>query len=269
MLVLALAVTGCRRRPRAPVAPETQYATSITVPSAGGEAPSTPSANEECGTDRRCRLSRLRRLGRARNASRAAALEAHHEAVGQAVERVEHDRIPRRRHPWLIENVISDHQFGAIVGLHPMPHLFVGVGAGMVFSFGHSEWHDGGSSFVSTSPLFAVDLEARWLVFDHNITPYLSGGFHVMLGSITASGSSDGGITFVNSNASLEVHALSVGLGLDVHTDFGLRFSAGALLRPLIYVRARELEEPVQMAEDGFHKGWRLFGAQGTLGWSW
>lgn len=271
LLALAFVVTGCRRRPRVkPTPPAPTYASGISVPSAGGEAPPpTPSATEECGHDRRCRLSRLRRLGQARAASRARAAEAHHEAVRGAVRRVEHDRVPRRRHPWLIENTISDHQFGAIVGVHPIQNLFVGVGAGVVFGFGHHAYSERASYTVGTNPLLAVDLELRWLVFDHNITPYLSGGFHVMLGDMWANGSSDGGLTYFYSNASLEVHAVSVGLGIDVALDFGLRFRAGALMRPLLYVRARENGAPVQLAEDGFHAGWRLFGAEGALGWSW
>lgn len=271
VLALAVLVTGCRRRPRVPPeAPTPTYATGIALPTTGGEAaPTTPSAREECGTDRRCRLARMRRLGQARTASRARAAEAHHEAVQQAVRRVEHDRVPRRRHPWLIENVISDHQFGAIVGVHPIQNLFVGIGAGVVFGFGSYSYTDRDYYTVGTSPLFVADFELRWLVFDHNITPYLSGGFHVMLGSAWANGSNDGGFTYFNHNASLEVHAVSVGVGLDVHLDFGLRFRVGALMRPLIYVRAREREMPIQMAEDGFHAGWRLFGGEGALGWSW
>lgn len=271
VIALALLATGCRRRPRVPPqAPPPTYATGIVLPTAGGEAaPTTPSAREECGTDRRCRLARMRRLGQARTASRARAAEAHQDAVDAAVRRVEHDRVPRRRDPWMIENTISDHQFGTIVGVHPVQNLFVGIGAGVVFGFGHSSYTDRGYYTVGTSPLFAVDFELRWLVFDHNITPYLSGGFHVMLGSVWANGSNDGGFTYFSHNASLEVHALSVGLGLDVHLDFGLRFRVGALMRPLIYVRAREQETPIQMAEDGFHSGWRLFGGEGALGWSW
>lgn len=279
-LLIVLAATGCRRRP--PRTPPTQPGTFATTqggyapvqggyaPVQGGYAPApeVPSAAEECGTDRRCRLARLRRLGRERAAARAAAATAHHEAVQSTIRKVEHDRVPRRRQPWVAENVITDHWFGAIVGVHPIQNVFVGVGASMVFGLGFHQstsdrWISGG-----TNPQLALQTEIRWLMFDHNITPYLSGGFHVMLlGGMWVNAHGPG--ESLSANTTLDVHAVSMSLGIDVHLDFGLRFRAGATLRPLIYVRAREGDAPVPLAEEGFASAWRIFGAEGALGWAW
>jgi hypothetical protein len=74
---------------------------------------------------------------------------------------------------------------------------------------------------------------------------------------------------FTSANPQLDMHVASLSLGIDVQLDFGLRFRSGATLRPLIYVRAREGDTAMPVAEDAVSSSWRIFGAEGALGWAW
>lgn len=275
LIVMLVMLTGCRRR-RPPVA---QASPGIAAsPTAGSESPPgppVPTAEEECGTDRRCRLARLRRTRQLQRATHHAQERAEFLYVEQRRERHELDASPRRLHPWIIEALVTDHHLGAAAGLHPHPNVYFGING--AFFWGYSQYRSEvippvnpddypmyGYSSTQVNAAFVVGGELRWLMFEHIITPYLGLGFQVLLG-----GASTGGTSIPYQEGRLEAHYLQTAAGIDVQFPFGLRFRAAFVVRPLIHVRARsEGDAILSAAEDGFRDGFRLFGAEGGIGWS-
>lgn len=279
LLVLACLLVGCARRRRVAHPPTSAVLAAPEPPERGvprDMPPGEPSAYEECGTDRRCRIARLRRAGTERQES------AHAEARAQVVELerqrelAERRRVPRRLHPWLIETVITDHHFGAMVGLHAHPNFFFGLSGAYFFGVSHwssesvggedgfPEWRSEGTN---ADAAFVVGGELRWLMFEEIVTPYLGLGFHALRGSASEELSDSMGWT--QSSGGLDAHYLQAAAGIDVQFWWGLRFRAAFVVRPLVHVRVRDgMDVVLERAESGFRDGFRLFGAEGGLGWS-
>jgi hypothetical protein len=248
---------------------------------ARGEAP-PPTAAESCGRDRRCRIERMRDRASARRASRAQEAHANVEQVRAGVEVARRRKIPRLDRPWSLELRASDYSVAPHVSYHPHPNFAFGLSAGLFFGLSGTRSTSASSpppqegdarptdtafesSGISAHNALLVGGDVRWQILDGVVTPYVGGGlFFITQGGFTAWGNSARSI-----QGDLEVAFAQGSIGLDVQLVFGLRFRAAFVVRPLVHVRASTGgPESLDTAAQAFESGWRLFGAEGAIGWS-
>ncbi len=189
-------------------------------------AQSTKSAQVECGSDRRCRLARLKRLQETR---RRHAYNQERYARNQGTQMAESEYLkknPRRRDPF---------SFGARfsrVG-------FFGFGVGYQFADAfRAQFSYQRVSILNFSGSRTIELNANqfglageYFLSTGGFAPFLSGGFFLMEGEAgTDFYSSVGGL----GESTAALHFAELGGGFDIQVN-GYRFRLMGAFKPLIY----------------------------------
>lgn len=250
----------------------------------------TPTAREECGANRRCRIDRMRNRRHEQLGVRARAANRDYRVLEAARQRHDDWQHPRIIHPWLLDLVASDQQFALAAGYHPISFLALSLTVG--YAFGVSNYTtltrqiDPAMPELGNIDVYAnayinsglmVGANVRVVPMDGVFSPYASLGFEVItLGGYQYSEyyGSDWGVaipielTSTDTSGTVEIHSLPVQVGIELQFSFGLRIRLGGVMRSTIYLRARDYDGPNQQAETGLHRAWHTFGAEGSVGWS-
>lgn len=199
------------------------------------------SAEDECGTDRRCRLDRLARKNAARRHAKTIREE---EQVRDILAEEEEERLKER--PRLKDPLSADLRIsrlgasGAHIGyvffgrLQPefefiWSSLYAYTPSGEDGAAGLDGYHDG----------WFFRFGATYFLLESWFSPYLSAGFQLGTGQFQ-SYSYDLDFDFVgSSNLDTKFHAAEVGGGMDLQFAFGMHTRLGLAYRPLIYNQAR------------------------------
>ena len=217
----------------------------------------------ECGSDRRCRLERLRAVRWHAAKARAQRRHRRHQSLLAEIRAAEIRRTPRLRKMFAAETVVSDLRAGATLGMHPLKQFYVGVG----FARRYDQSSYDGDVVRDFSEIYTVSVQLRYLFLSGVFSPYLGAGFHVSFGGISMETLTFFGEAWRDAGY-LVAHQGSVDAGLELQFGFGLRIRLGAVLRPLAYVRASRFEAANELMHDVYRDHWSLFGVEGAVGWA-
>lgn len=203
-----------------------------------GDVGEDEGADDECGTDRRCRIDRLKRKNDARR--HADNIEEERQ-VRRMIEEAEDERLenfPRLDKPLSGDLRVS--RLGAL-GVH-LGYIFAGH-IQPEFEFAYSSLSVFAPAEGSSSGLdgfhdgWWFKLGAAYFLLESWFSPYIAGGFVLGTGRYY---SYDFGF-FDSSGADLgtRYHAGEIGGGIDMQFKFGLHTRLGIAYRPLIYNQAR------------------------------
>jgi len=201
---------------------------------------SQPSADDECGGDRRCRLDRLARKNSARRHATTIREEQQVRSILEEQEKERLEAFPRLKDPLSADLRISRlGATGAHVGyvffgrLQPefeflWSDLYVYVPADADFAAGIDGYHEG----------WFFRFGATYFLLESWFSPYVSGGFQLGTGSFQAY-SFDFDFVGTQTNLQTKFHAGEFGAGMDLQFAFGMHTRLGLAYRPLIYNQAR------------------------------
>ncbi len=205
---------------------------------ARGDVGDGEGAADECGSDRRCRIDRLKRKN---NARRHAELIEEERQVRRMIEEAEEERLsnfPRLDKP--LSGGLRVSRLGAL-GVH-LGYVIAGH-IQPEFEFAYSDL-----SVLVTAEGNAAALDgfhegwwfkggASYFLLESWFSPYLAAGF--VFGTGRYYSYDFGFFDSAGSDLGTRFHAGEIGGGIDMQFEFGLHTRLGLAYRPLIYNQAR------------------------------
>jgi hypothetical protein len=238
---------------------------SGAAPSAPVTALATPTAEELCGADRRCRIERMKSNNRARRQQRIFEEERHVQAIVNDYHSQQKEASSRLNNPWTVDFIASALGWG-FSGGYSFTSTLRAEGS-FIRNSGYMYYWDNTTSLSGYHDAWFFNAQGVFFPMETAVTPYLAAGF--MLGTGTFGSDSWGG--WGTTDTDVKYHVVHASGGVDAQFDLGLHLRLGFRYGYVLYNQAAiapGVYDPV--TRDGLERwmGEKTLGIDFNLGWA-